>query len=144
MAGFTNYLEDKIINHLFGDDTGTSGADHYTAPTTWYVGLQTAAPSDSAAGTEVSGGAYASQSVAWTLATGGTAQASNTAALTFPAATTDWGTVTHAGVYDALTSGNLVAFETLTKTDFTTANPKVVNTGDIFKIDAGNLKIQLD
>ena len=144
MAGFTNYLEDKIINHLFGDDTGASGADHYTAPTTWYVGLQTAAPSDSAAGTEVSGGAYARQSVAWTLASGGTAEASNTASLTWASATTDWGTVTHAGVYDALTGGNLVAFETLTKTDFSTANPKVVNTGDIFKIDAGNLKIQLD
>ena len=144
MAGFTNYLEDKIINHLVGDDTGASGADHYTAPTTWYVGLQTAAPSDSAAGTEVSGGAYARQSVAWTLASGGTAQASNTAAITFPTATTDWGTVTNAGIYDALTGGNLVAFEVLTKTDFSTANPKTVNTGDIFKIDAGNLKIQLD
>ena len=144
MAGFTNYLEDKIINHLFGDDTGTSGADHYTAPTTWYCGLQTASPSDSAAGTEVAGGAYARQSVAWTLATGGTAQASNTASLTFPAATTDWGTVTHAGIYDAVSGGNLVAFETLTKTDFSTANPKIVNTGDILKIDAGNLKIQLD
>ena len=137
MAGFTNYLEDKVIAHLFG---GTA----YSAPSTWYVGLLTAVPSDSAAGTEVSGGAYARQSVAWTIQTGGTAQASNTAALTFPAATTDWGTVTHAGVYDAATGGNLVAYETLTKTDFSTANPKIVNTGDIFKIDAGNLKIQLD
>ena len=137
MAGFTNYLEDKVIAHLFG---GTA----YSAPSTWYVGLLTAVPSDSAAGTEVSGGAYARQSVAWTIQTGGTAQASNTAALTFPAATTDLGTVQWAGIYDALTSGNLVAFEVLTKTDFTTANPKVVNTGDIFKIDAGNLKIQLD
>jgi hypothetical protein len=137
MAGFTNYLEDKVIGHLFG---GTA----YTAPGTWYVGLQTASPSDSAAGTEVSGGAYARQSVAWTIASGGIAQASNTAALTFPAATTDWGTVTHAGVYDAASGGNLVAYEQLTKTDFTTANPKTVNTGDIFKIDAGNLKVQLD
>ena len=137
MAGFTNYLEDKVIGHLFG---GTA----YTAPGTWYAGLQTAAPSDSAAGTEVSGGAYARQSVAWTIATSGTAQASNTAALEWSAATTDWGTVTHAGIYDAVSGGNLVAFETLTKTDFSTANPKVVNTGDIFKIDAGNLKIQLD
>ena len=137
MAGFTNYLEDKVIAHLFG---GVA----YTAPTTWYVGLFTATPSDSAAGTEVSGGAYTRQSVAWTLQTSGTAQASNTAALTFAAATTDWGTVTHAGVYDAASGGNLVAYEVLTKTDFSTANPKVVNTGDIFKIDAGNLKIQLD
>ena len=144
MAGFTNYLEDKIINHLFGDDTGASGADHYTAPTTWYAGLLTGAPSDSSAGTEVSGGAYARQSVAWTLSTGGVAQAANTAALTFPAATTNWGTATHCGIYDAATSGNLVAYETLTAADFSTANPKTINSGDIFKIDAGNLKIQLD
>tara|TARA_R100000808_G_C2149349_1_gene157746 strand:+ start:1262 stop:1696 length:435 start_codon:yes stop_codon:yes gene_type:complete len=144
MAGFTNYLEDKIMNHLFGDDTGASGADHYTAPTTWYVGLLTAAPSDSAAGTEVSGGAYARQSVAWTITGSGTAQAANTSAITFPAATTDWGVATHAGIYDAATSGNLVAYETLTKADFSTANPKTINSGDIFKIDSGNLKIQLD
>ena len=144
MAGFTNYLEDKIINHLFGDATGTSGADHYTAPTTWYVGLQTASPSDSAGGTEVSGGGYARQSVAWTLTSGGVAQASNTSAITFPTATTDWGTVTHAGIYDAATSGNLVAYETLTKADFSTANPKTVNTGDIMKLDSANIKLTLD
>ena len=144
MAGFTNYLEDKIMNHLFGDDTGASGADHYTAPTTWYVGLLTAAPSDSAAGTEVSGGAYARQSVAWTISGSGVAQAVNTSAITFPAATTNWGTATHCGIYDAASSGNLVAYETLTAADFSTANPKTINAGDIFKLDAGNLKIQLD
>ena len=137
MAGFTNYLEDKVIVHLFG---GTA----YTAPTTWYAGLQTAAPSDSAGGTEVSGGAYARQAISWTITSGGTAQASNTSALEWPASTTDWGTVTHCGVYDSLTGGELTAFEELTKTDFTTANPKTVNTGDIMKIDAGNLKLQLD
>ena len=64
MAGFTNYLEDKVIGHLFG---GTA----YTAPTTWYAGLQTAAPSDSAGGTEVSGGAYARQAISWTSTSGG-------------------------------------------------------------------------
>jgi len=52
MAGLTNYLEDKIINHVFGSTS-------YTKPTNWYVGLLTATPSDSAAGTEVSGGSYA-------------------------------------------------------------------------------------
>jgi len=137
MAGFTNYLEDKVINHVFG---GTA----YTAPTSWFVALYTAAPTDSASGTEVSGGGYVRQSVAWTIAGSGTAQASNTSALTYPAATSDWGTVTHAAVVDAVSSGNIMAYETLTKTDFTTANPKTVNTGDIFQIDAANLKVQLD
>ena len=32
MAGFTDYLEDKVLDHVFG---GTS----YTAPGTLYVGL---------------------------------------------------------------------------------------------------------
>ena len=137
MAGFTNYLEDKVIGHLFGGSA-------YTAPGTWYCGLQTASPSDSSAGTEVSGGAYARQSVAWTIVASGVAEANNTAALTWSAATTDWGIIQWAGIYDALTGGNLVAFEVLTKTDFSTANPKTVNTGDIFKIDASNLKIKLD
>ena len=60
MAGLTNYLEDKIINHVFGSTT-------YTKPTNWYVGLLTATPSDSAAGTEVSGGSYARMVCAFTI-----------------------------------------------------------------------------
>ena len=137
MAGFTNYLEDKVINHLFGSVT-------FTRPGTYYCGLLTVTPTDSAAGTEVSGGAYARQSIAWTITGSGVSQAASSADLTWPAATTDWGTVIVAGIYDALTSGNLVAFETLTKSDFTTANPKIINSGDIFKISSGSLKIQLD
>ena len=137
MAGFTNYLEDKVINHLFGSVT-------FTRPGTYYCGLLTVAPTDSATGTEVSGGAYARQSIAWVITGSGVSQAASSADLTWPAATTDWGTVIVAGVYDALTSGNLVAFETLTKSDFTTANPKIINSGDIFKIASGSLKITLD
>lgn len=145
MAGFTNYLEDKIINHLFGDATGASGADHYTAPTTWYAGLLTAAPTDSTTGTEVTGGAYARLPVsAWVLITSGAAEAKNSGSLEWAAATTDWGTVTHCGLYDAISGGNLAAFEILTKLDYSSANPKVVSTGDIFKINAENLKIKLD
>ena len=137
IAGFTNFLEDKVINHLFG---GTA----YTVPTTWYCGLLTASPSDSASGTEVTGGAYARQAISWTVTGTGTAQAASSAALTWDAASSDWGTVTHAGIYDALTEGNICAFETLTKSDFTESNPKTIDTGDIFKIDSGNLKVQLD
>tara|TARA_Y100000593_G_C4260436_1_gene311901 strand:+ start:43 stop:456 length:414 start_codon:yes stop_codon:yes gene_type:complete len=137
MAGFTDYLEDKVMNHLFG---GTA----YTAPTTWYVGLLTVAPTDSTTGTEVSGGSYARQSISWTVTGSGTALAASNAAITFPAATTDWGTVIVAGIYDADAEGNLCAFETLTQSDFSTSNPKTINSGDIFKIDSGNLKIQLD
>jgi hypothetical protein len=89
MAGFTNYLEDKVMGHLFGSTA-------YTAPT-WYVGLLTAAPSDSAAGTPVAGGGYVRKAVAWTVTGTGTAQAVNTAAIEWDAATANWGTVTLLG-----------------------------------------------
>ena len=60
MAGFSDFLETKVLDHVFG---GTA----YTAPTTLYVALYTAAPTDSGGGTEVSGGAYARQTAAFNV-----------------------------------------------------------------------------
>ena len=135
---FTDYLEDKILNHVFG---GTA----YTAPTTLYVGLHTSASSDAAAGTEVSGGAYARQTAAFTVSGTSPTEASTTAAIEFPVATSSWGTVTYAGVYDAATGGNLLAYAQLTDpADFVTPLPKTIDAGDVFRISAGNLKIRLD
>ena len=137
MAGLTNYLEDKIWNHVFGSTT-------YTKPTNWYVGLLTATPSDSAGGTEVSGGSYARQICAFTVTGTGTALATNTSAITFPTATADWGIVGWIGIYDAVSSGNLVAYQNLQKSDFSTTTTKTVNDGDIFKFNASTIKITLD
>ena len=137
MAGLTNYLEDKIINHVFGSTT-------YTKPSNWYVGLLTATPSDSAAGTEVSGGSYARMVCAFTITGTGTAQAANTSAITFPTATADWGIVGWVGIYDALSGGNLAAYQNLQKSDFSTSTTKTINDGDIFKFNATTIKIQLD
>jgi len=137
MAGLTNYLEDKIVNHVFGSTT-------YTKPTNWYVGLLTATPSDSAAGTEVTGGSYARQVCAFTITGSGIAQAVNTSAITFPTATADWGIVGWVGIYDALSGGNLVAYQNLQKSDFSTTTTKTINDGDIFKFNASTIKIQLD
>lgn len=135
---FTDYLEDKILNHVFG---GTA----YTAPSTLYVGLHTSASSDAAAGTEVSGGSYARQTVAFTVTGTDPTEAATTAAIEFPAATADWGTVTYAGVYDALSGGNLIAYAQLTDpSDFSTPLPKQIDNGDVFRISSGNLKIRLD
>ena len=137
MAGLTNYLEDKIMNHVFGSTT-------FTKPTNWYVGLLTASPSDSSGGTEVTGGSYARQVCAFTITGSGTALAANTSAITFPTATADWGIVGWIGIYDAASSGNLVAYQNLQKSDFSTTTTKTVNDGDIFKFNASTIKIQLD
>jgi len=137
MAGLTNYLEDKIVNHVFGSTT-------YTKPTNWYVGLLTATPSDSAGGTEVTGGSYARMVCAFTITGSGIAQAVNTSAITFPTATADWGIVGWVGIYDALSGGNLVAYQNLQQSDFSTSTTKTINDGDIFKFNASTIKIQLD
>ena len=124
---FSNYLETKVLDHVFG-------ATAYTAPSTLYVALYTAAPSDTGGGTEVSGTGYARQTATFT--TSG-ATTSNDAAIEFPTAGSNWGTVTHVGVFDASTAGNLLVYGTL-------AVSKLVESGDVFRIPAGDLDISLD
>ena len=124
---FSDYLETKVLDHVFG---GTA----YTAPTTLYVALFTAAPSDSGGGTEVSGGAYARQTIAFTTSGDTT---SNNAAVEFPTATANYGTVTHVGIYDASSAGNLMAWAALTSS-------KTIETGDVFRIPSGDLDITLN
>lgn len=124
---FSNYLENKVLLHVFG-------ATSYTAPATIYVGLYTSDPGETGAGTEVSGGAYARQSAAFTV-TGNLA--TNTSAIEFPTATTSWGTITHVAVLDASTSGNVLASAAL-------AASKSIGSGDVLRINAGDLDISLD
>jgi hypothetical protein len=129
MAGFSDYLEDKVLDHVFG---GTA----YTAPTTLYVALYTVAPTDTGGGTEVSGGAYARQTAAFTVSGTNPTTATNSAAIESPTATADYGTVVAVGIFDALSSGNLLAYANLTAS-------KVVSTGDVFRFNAGDLDITL-
>lgn len=134
---FSDYLEDKVLEHVFGGNA-------YTAPSTLYVGVFTSAASDTGPGTEVSGNGYARQSVAFTVSGTSPTTAASNAAVEFPEATGSWGTVTYAGVFDASTSGNMLAWAQLTDpADFVTALPKAITTGDILRISAGNLKVTL-
>lgn len=126
MSSFTDYLETKVLEHVFG---GTA----YTAPATLYLALYTSAPSDTGGGTEVSGGSYARQATAFTVSGN---EATNTAEEAFPTATASWGTITHVGVFDAASAGNLLAYGTLSVS-------KVIDTGDIFRIASGDLDITL-
>jgi hypothetical protein len=126
---FTNFLETEILDHVFAGSA-------YTAPSTHYLALFTAAPGESGGGTEVStsGTAYARQSVAFTT-TGNTT--SNSAAVEYATATASMGTVSHVGVFDAATGGNMMAYATLT-------SPKSIDTGDVFRVPTGDLDITLD
>jgi len=126
---FSNYLETKLLDHVFGDTA-------YTAPGTLYLGLHTSNPAEDDSGTEVStsGTAYARQTVAFTTSGDTT---SNTAAVEYPTATASYGTVSHVGVYDASTAGNLLSYGALTIS-------KAIATGDVLRIPAGDLDITLD
>ncbi|MDQ3540487.1 MAG: hypothetical protein M3440_07345 [Chloroflexota bacterium] len=114
MSGMTNYLEDAVLNHIL------RGVAFPTLPASLHFGLLTAAPTDAGGGTEVTGGAYAR--VAITRATAsfavpadnaGVQQTSNSVVVTFATPTANWGTVTHLGVYDAPTAGNLLYWNIL-------------------------------
>lgn len=125
---FTNYLENKIMAYVF------SGTAFSSPSASLYVGLFTAAPGEGGGGTEVSGNGYNRKIVA--LTTAGNAS-TNSAAVEFDVATGTWGTVTYAGVFDASTSGNLLAYGGLT-------SPKTIASGDVFRIPAGDLDITLE
>lgn len=131
MAGSkTDYLENKVLDH-------TTGKAAYTKPTT-YVGLFTAAPSDSGGGTEVSGSNYSRVTTAagdWNSAASGST--SNANAITFPVPSGSWGTVTHFGLFDAATVGNLLWWGSLT-------NSKTIGSGDTASFAAGALVLTDD
>ena len=124
---FSNTFETTVLTWVF--TTGSA-----TRPTAWHIALYTAAPDDTGGGTEVSGSGYARQSVTFTIS-GNTA--SNTSALEFPTATGSYGTVTHVGVFDAASGGNLIAYAALTTS-------KAIDTGDVLRVPAGDLDITLD
>lgn len=127
MAEMSNYLENALIN-------ATLRATTFTAPAAVYVSLHTADPTDAGTGTEVSGGSYARQSATFASPSNG-ASATN-ADITFPQATGNWGTVTHIGIWDALTTGNLLYHTQLDAS-------KTIDTGDVFKIASGSLTVTL-
>jgi len=130
MAAMSDYLENKLIDHIFR-------AQSFAAPANLYFALFTAAPSDSGGGTEVSGGSYARVTMATALAnwsgtqgagstsasSGTSGAASNNIAITFPTPTANWGTITHFGIFDAVSGGNLLFHGALTVS-------KTVNNGD--------------
>lgn len=115
MAAMSDYLENALTDLIFRGQA-------FTAPANLYVALYTDATSDAGGGTEVTGGSYArvamatslanwsgTQSAGSTIASSGTGGASsNNIALTFPAPTADWGTVTHFAILDAASGGNLL------------------------------------
>ena len=131
MSAATNYLENEVLDHILGEQ-----ARDYTSPAALFIGLFTAvADGEAGSVTEVAGNGYARTAVNFNVASGGSA--TNNGAVTFPTASGgNWGTITHAGVYDASSSGNLLFYGQLTV-------EKTVTDGDTFQIADTQLTISL-
>ena len=125
----TNSFETSVLTWLL-----TAISPSPVRPTAWYLGLFTAAPGEAGGGTELSGSGYARQSITFTVSGN---NASNNAAIEFPTASGSWGTITHVAVFDASTSGNMIAYASLTAS-------KTIDTGDVLRVPAGDLDITLD
>tara|TARA_R110000782_G_scaffold227551_1_gene314282 strand:- start:283 stop:663 length:381 start_codon:yes stop_codon:yes gene_type:complete len=123
---FTDTFETRVLTWVF---TASSA----TRPTAWFVALYTAAPNDAGGGTEVSGAGYVRKAATFTVS-GDTA--SNSGAIEYPTATGNYGTVSHVGIFDASSGGNLIAYAALTVS-------KTISTGDVLRIPAGDLDVTL-
>jgi len=130
MSSFSDYTENLLLNWLLTTNSATR-------PTAWYVGLFTAAPSDTGGGTEVTGNGYARVATGTISISGTSTTATNAAAIEFAAASGgNWGTITHAAIFDASTGGNMLAWAALTTS-------RTINSGDVFRIPASSLTVTL-
>lgn len=133
MSQMSNYLEVELRKHLFR--TGS-----FTKPAALYVSLHTADPTDAGTGTEVSGVGYAREQrdpgdANWSAASATDGITKNVAEVDFGiAGAGGWGLITHFGVWDAASGGNLICFGALTAS-------KTVNEGDSFKFPADAIVI---
>ncbi len=129
MSSFTDYTENKVLDHV-------TGKTSFTMPSVW-VALYTAAPSDAGGGTEATGGSYARKATAgsdWVAAVSGST--SNATVLTFVTPSASWGTITHFTLMDAATVGNMLAWAPVT-------TPQAVGTGNTVSFAIGALTITL-
>lgn len=135
MAAFSDYFENKILNLYFG-------AVAYATPAKYWIAAYTTAPNDTGTGTavEVSGGGYARIEIDNNTSVFGAAGSSSVrtlaAAVAFPEATADWGTITAIALLDAVSGGNLIGYATLTPS-------QIINSGDVLRIPAGTAGLQI-
>lgn len=128
MSELSDYLENAILNLTLN---GTA----FTAVATPYLALFTADPTDAGTGAEATWTGYARQSMSFATASGTGGSISTDAAITFPATDASV-TITHFGIMDAATNGNLLYHTPLDAS-------KVLSSTDVISFDSGNITVTL-
>lgn len=123
----TTYFLNLVAGNVF--KTKTSPA----IPTTYYLGLSKTAPNADGTGvSEPSGGAYARVSLSGKLGAPNNGVVANSASVSFPEATANWGNATHFVVYNAATGGNLLMYGALDpQRNITSGTTLTINQGDL-------------
>lgn len=129
MTKMTNYLESKLAQHVLKNTA-------YTAPTTLYIALHTADPTETGAVSEVTTGAYpAYVRKAVTLGAESSGSCVSSADLTWDTFTAL--TVSHISVWDAASAGNALFYGPL-------GASKTMASGDSFRLASGQITLGFD
>lgn len=123
MTAKTDFLEDRVLDRVLKNNAQFT----YTFPATVFAGLFTADPGEAGSqAAEVSGGSYARQSITWGTISAGSVANSSAAA--------PWGTITHVGILDLVSAGNMLYKGAL-------GTSKTVGTGDQVSFAIGALTV---
>lgn len=129
MSSLSDLLENDLLDYAFG---GT--AVGFT-PGTTYLALFTVTPSDAGGGTEVTAAnGYARAAITWGAAAAGSK--TTTADIVFTAAGGNWGDIVAVGIFDAVSAGNMLAWDGITTA--------TVNDTDTLTFATGNVTVTLD
>lgn len=137
LAGFSDYLEKKVLDHIVGKTS-------FTMPASVYLALVTVAITDADTGstiTEASYTGYARKALTpssdFNAASGTTAASTNAAQIQFATCTGGSSTVIGWALVDASSAGNVLAYGTCTSVTITSTQQPAT-------IAAGALSVGLD
>ena len=122
----TDYLQNAVANATLRNTA-------YTSPANVYASLYSVAPTESTAGTEITGNGYSRQSVTFSAPSLGTADSN--VAVTFTCSGNNWPVVTAFGITDASTSGNILYYSGI--------SGRTVQVGDSVVFASGDITIQI-
>ena len=126
-GGFTNYLKNGILNHVYK-------AVPLPLFPTIYPGYMTSAPSDSAPGNEPTSGGYARVAIANNMTNMSVivnGEKTNSAIIEFPEAIGNQGSASFFGIWSAASGGQLLCYGGINPVNIATASQLIMLPGDI-------------